>query len=628
MSRKHRRAAETRSRTGGNRGPDGTGSACDVLAMALRHHRAGRPHDAERYYRRALEIDPNRLDALNHFGQLLMEMSNLEAALAIFTRALSIRETERTKAMFVGCLQRVRHVPELPALRRLVVRAMSEPWTRPADVAYAAVSLLKSDIVIDDCITRAAAAWPRRLPASQLFGPPGPAAIAGDELLRTTLECAPVCDADLERFLTTFRSATLEAVSTDGGTEPVEDAVLAVYCALARQCFINEYVFAQADGELEQAQRLRDAVERALVSTAPVLPLSVVAVATYFPLHSLAAAETLLDRPWPEPMKALLTQQIREPLEESEYRAAIPRLTTVSDEVSLQVQQQYEENPYPRWLTVRPARTAVSIDAYLRGHFPLAAFRALGKTRDLDYLMAGCGTGQTTIEAARLIRGVKILAIDLSVASLGYAKRKAAEFGHSNIEFAQADILELHSLPRSFDVINCSGVLHHLADPLAGWRVLLSLLRPGGVMRVGVYSETARRTSVAARAFAAARHFRPTAEDIRRCRQEILDLPDRDPIKIEARNSDFFSLSGCRDWLFHVRERPLTLPEIARFLAENALEFIGFNVARAVAARYAARFPHDRSLTDLASWHQFEQENPRSFLGMYQFWVQKRRGRS
>lgn len=255
----------------------------------------------------------------------------------------------------------------------------------------------------------------------------------------------------------------------------------------------------------------------------------------------------------------------------------------------------------------------------------MASFAALGKAGDLDYLMAGCGTGQTTSEAARLIRGVKILAIDLSLASLAFAKRKAAEFGHSNIEFAQADILELRSQRRSFDVINCSGVLHHLAEPMAGWKVLLSLLRPGGFMRVGVYSAIARRYTMAVRAFVAARGFRATAEDIRRCRQDILALPDGDPIRIEARNSDFFSLSGCRDWLFHVRERPLRLSEIGRFLAENGLDFIGFHAPRAVSVRYAVRFPHDRSLTDLASWHQFEQENPRSFIGMYQFWVQKRR---
>jgi SAM-dependent methyltransferase/tetratricopeptide (TPR) repeat protein len=623
VNRKQRRTAEGNIRAKGQRIPDGGGSARELVAIGVAHHRAGQLSDAGRYYRRALEVDPTCLDALNSFGQLLMETRNLEGALTVLTRALSIRETERTKAMFVSCLRGMRHVPDVPGLRGVVVRAMSEPWARPAEVAYAAASLIRSGIA-GQCIERAAAAWPRRLTERDLFVPPGIAAIAKDQLLRVTLESAPVCDGDLERFLTTFRSALLHAASANGGTGPPDEAVLAVHCALARQCFINEYVFAPAEGELDQARGLRDSVERALASDAPVPVLSLVAIAAYCPLHSLHGAGALLQRLWPEPVQALLTQQVREPFEESKLRTAIPRLTAIKDGVSLQVQQQYEENPYPRWLTVRPRTTTVSIDDYLRGHLPLAPFRALGKTAAIDYLMAGCGTGQTIIEAARLIGGVKILAIDLSMAGLAYAKRKAAEFGVSSVEFAQADILELHSLHRSFDIINCSGVLHHLAEPMAGWKVLISLLRSGGFMRVGVYSEIARRNSMAARAFVARRGFRPTAEEIRRCRQDILDLPDGDPVRIEARNSDFFTLSGCRDWLFHVRERPLTLPEIARFLAENDLDFVGFNVSSAVAARYAARFPHDPSLTDLASWEQFEQENPRSFMSMYQFWIQKR----
>jgi 2-polyprenyl-3-methyl-5-hydroxy-6-metoxy-1,4-benzoquinol methylase len=624
VNRRERRAAERHVRTRDNRVPVGAASERELLAIGVWHHRAGRPGDAERYYRRVLEIDPDCLDALRHFGQLLMETRNLEGALEVLTRALTIRETERTKAMFVSCLRAVRSVPEVPALRGLLVRAMSEPWARSADFAYAAAGLIKSGNIATECIKRAGAAWPRRLTERQLFGAPGVAAIAGDQLLRVALESTPICDGDLECFLTAVRSAMLETASADGGAAPLDDAVLALYCALARQCFINEYVFALVDEELEEARRLRDSVERALASDTPIRPLAVVAVAAFFPLHSLQGAGILLERPWPEPIQALLTQQVREPVGESNLRAAIPRLTAIRDRVSLQVQQQYEENPYPRWLKVRSRTTTVSIDAYLRGHLPMASFRALGKPAGLDFLMAGCGTGQTTIEAARLIAGVKILAIDLSVASLAYAKRKAAEFGLSSVEFAQADILELHSFHRSFDVINCSGVLHHLTEPFAGWKVLVSLLRPGGLMRISVYSEIGRRNSTAARAFVAGRGFRPTAEDIRRCRQEILDLPDADPVKIAARNSDFFSLSGCRDWLFHVRERPMTLAEIAWFLAENALDFIGFSVSPAVAARYSARFPHDHSLTDLASWERFEQENPWSFMSMYQFWVQKR----
>ena len=76
--------------------------------------------------------------------------------------------------------------------------------------------------------------------------------------------------------------------------------------------------------------------------------------------------------------------------------------------------------------------------------------------------------------------------------SLSYAKRKTEELGLGNIEYVQADLLSLGTLPRTFDVIESSGVLHHLGDWAQGWRVLLSLLKPGGVMNVGLYSAIGR----------------------------------------------------------------------------------------------------------------------------------------
>jgi hypothetical protein len=87
---------------------------------------------------------------------------------------------------------------------------------------------------------------------------------------------------------------------------------------------------------------------------------------------------------------------------------------------------------------------------------------------------------------------------------------------------------------------------------------------------------------------------------------------------------DFFSLSGCRDLLFHVQEHRMTLPQIAAFIADAGLVFLGFDAENALLAQYAARFPADTAKTDLASWHRFETENPGSFASMYQFWVQKR----
>jgi 2-polyprenyl-3-methyl-5-hydroxy-6-metoxy-1,4-benzoquinol methylase len=348
--------------------------------------------------------------------------------------------------------------------------------------------------------------------------------------------------------------------------------------------------------------------------------MQLAALAMYVPLHVLTSAPKLLEHRWAPPIDDLLTQQLREPAIEQESRNTIPRMTPIEDSVSLRVQQQYEENPYPRWVHAARQVQPGPIDQYLREQFPGRGFPPLGKTEELDVLIAGCGTGQIAIASAQKYLGARVLAIDLSVSSLCYAKRKtpAALAGH--IDYAQADILKLASIERRFDVIDASGVLHHLADPLEGWRILLTLLRPGGFMHLGVYSETGRSDVVAARAFIAERGFGSTAADIRRCRQELMATP----LASVTRFTDFFSTSECRDLLFHVQESRLTIPQIKTFLAQNNLRFLGFEFDTATVARYRGLFAEQGwSITDLDRWHEIETQHADTFSGMYQFWVQR-----
>jgi 2-polyprenyl-3-methyl-5-hydroxy-6-metoxy-1,4-benzoquinol methylase len=108
-----------------------------------------------------------------------------------------------------------------------------------------------------------------------------------------------------------------------------------------------------------------------------------------------------------------------------------------------------------------------------------------------------------------------VLAVDLSLTSLGYAMRKTRELAITNIDHAQADILKLGTLSQTFDVIEACGVLHHLDDPFAGWRVLLELLRPGGFMYLGLYSALGRKHIVNVRSLIAERGYRSSPDHIR-----------------------------------------------------------------------------------------------------------------
>lgn len=552
-------------------------------------HRAGNLPAARDYYGEAIRLEPQSAEPHGNLARVYLAQGDARAGLLSARRFLELAPGREAQRLVAHCLRDLHPQSDDIVLRPLVERALSETWERPAelgDVAARMVCMNLATLVDPDAIL---------------------AALASDKLLAILLRATPVASAELERVLTDARLTLLRHLDA-------APSMLSFACALAQQCFLNEYVFASSDAERNEVAALR--VRR------PITPLGLAALACYEPLYRLPDAAALLQQEWPADLRPVLAQQIAEPLAEEKLRSSIPALTTIDDTVSQAVRQQYEENPYPRWTRPAPAEPVASIDHLLRAQFPDAPLASLHKMKGLEILIAGCGTGRQPLELARQLPGSRVVAIDLSLASLAFARRKARELAVANVEFAQADLLRLGDLKRSFDVIQATGVLHHLRDPMQGWRALVAMLRPRGVMQLGLYSELARQSVVAARAFIAERGFGAEPDEIRRCRQEILAGRD-ESLRWITTSRDFYYLSACRDLLFHVQESRLTIPLIGQFLAECGLTFLGFELEPSVAAAYRSQHPLDKAMTDLAAWHAFECEHPETFHGMYQFWVQK-----
>ena len=571
MNRKQRRAAPKRDQPSRART---TGSAADKAAdffeRALQHHERGELGAAVHAYKKVLSLKPDDAAACDRLGLAYLAQGNLGKASA--------------------------QVAALAALAPQTLDAFGEVIATLKSVSPPLASALADKGAV-----------------------PALDGIAGDPFLQAVLASTVVRDAALERVLTALRAELLRAALRDPPAASAD--VLRFGSALAQQCFINEYAFAVGDDESADVERLTVLVEDALTRRAAVHPLRLLALAMYAPLHRLAGAAKLMEQYGAaKPGADVVRQQVQEPQTEHEIRAAIPRLTPIGDGVTAAVRQQYEENPYPRWVRLAPAPRPIVLDEHIRRQFPAALFRPTGQHDSLDILVAGCGTGRHALELAQTYRGARVLAVDLSLASLARAIRKTPPALASRVEFAQADILALSAIGRSFDLINAGGVLHHMGDPLAGWRELIELMRPDGLMQVGLYSVNGRRGILAARARIAARGYSAAAADIRRCRQALIREGDS-----VTQLNDFFSVSDCRDLLFHVHERQFTIPEIKAFLAEQNLKFIGFEFSpqdshlhyRSVFS--AAGWP----LADLDRWDAFERANPDTFAGMYHLWVQK-----
>ena len=550
--------------------------------------------EAAEIYRDLLKQNPRDGETLSGLAAVTLAMGDPAMALEWIRQSLSIQENAKARRIFCDIVQQLRWTGDDPQIRVFLARAITQAWARPRDLAHSAAGLIKQG------------------PSGAMIAgaPDDTQALAQDALLMALLVSTQNTDMELERFLTRARRLMLDRL---------DDSSLEFWSALARQCFINEYVFFRGEEEKLAAEKLRDSLAAALKTGQSPPPMLVLAVAAYFPLAAVPSSERLLDGKYPPAVEAVITQQVREPAEEQRLRAAIPQLTAIEDGVSQSVRAHYEENPYPRWIKAAPAEKPSGIGQYLRQAFPLARFASpAGKVR---LLSAGCGTGQLAIECARAL-DADVLAADLSLASLAYARRKAEEFQLSNMRFAQADILTLGRAGQSFDVIESSGVLHHMADPFAGWQALLDLLAPGGFMLVALYSRLARRNVERTRQFIKEHDTGVSADAIRQCRQDLVAMPESENF-VTASASDFFGVSTCRDLLFHGQETQLDLGEIGGFLKENGLSLLGFEISSDVLYAYRQRFPGDPAAVNLENWQAFEADHPDTFAAMYIFWVQK-----
>lgn len=290
----------------------------------------------------------------------------------------------------------------------------------------------------------------------------------------------------------------------------------------------------------------------------------------------------------------------------------------VADETSKTVQSFYIDNPYPKYKSV--VLNSQSIEQLFAGY---------GKTLSSSpkVLIAGCGTGRQAIQVAMANPAVQITAIDLSPASLAYARLSAQRFELTNITFKVLDILDVATLGQTFDYIVSTGVLHHMASPKAGLNRLSGVLNHEGMMLLGFYSEVARKELPLLKDQILQRlgvdESDLTRDDIRRWRA---GLTEQDKKQLWLQVSDFFSLSGIMDLLFHPQQAEYELPALEKMLGKAGLKFeqmMNPSFGMALYGQQIGQMLQTNPQPSLNDWHELEQQCPHCFIDMFNFFVSK-----
>ncbi len=570
---------------------------------------------AIRCFERVIEIEPNNINAYNVLGFILQEVGEFKKSLVYLKKSLNIAPNN---LRVVNTL--------LNLLKFIELSNVSE--SNSSDLTELFIFLFKKDSIDHNALFNNA----KNLILFEETKNIIQQLIVKDELLlnnilvkktiknklfHLVLQKALFRDKFLEIFLCHIRKEFLFLIKNKKNKNLVKEFKDFII-SFAEQSFLNEFLFFQSDEEIKIINNLKTEIE----NDKNINELYISILGCYLPLNS---SKIIIDKLVKYTSKSnlfndLVQIQVKDPIHEYKLKCTINSFDNISDSISKKVREQYEENPYPRW---RYADTVPKNKFLTILNNNIKPNKIISKDNHLkrDVLIAGCGTGQHLVNISSYDNS-NILAVDLSLSSLAFAKRKMQELNHSNVEFLHSDILNLKNINKKFSVIECVGVLHHLKDPEKGLKILLDILEPKGYLKLGLYSMLARKHIIKTRELIKKYNIKSNILDIRKFREIVKNDKDNKSFQKLNYNYDFYSTSNVRDLIFHVQEHCYTLPKITKFLRKYNLEFLGFT-SSPIKKEYTKHFPNDLKCTSLENWHNFEINNPDTFKQMYQFWVKK-----
>jgi SAM-dependent methyltransferase len=226
---------------------------------------------------------------------------------------------------------------------------------------------------------------------------------------------------------------------------------------------------------------------------------------------------------------------------------------------------------------------------------------------DLDVLVAGCGTWQAA-KYALSHPAARVVAIDISPASLWYTSELAKKYDLENLKMQELPVENVSDLDHQFDLIMCTGVLHHLVDPDAGLRALRSALKPDGVMFLMVYAPYGRTGVYMIQEYCRRLGIGTSQEELTDLISVVQQLPEFHPLLEEQRGSRVFhNHPMTADELMNPRDRAYSVPQLFDFIEGNGLRLTRFYWQAAYLPQCGsiATTPHAERLATLPEREQY-----------------------
>lgn len=244
-----------------------------------------------------------------------------------------------------------------------------------------------------------------------------------------------------------------------------------------------------------------------------------------------------------------------------------------SDPLGDVVSRQYERWMYPAPIFDIPAWLQRNWQWFDPSHAHPLLWPDRGYREGMDVLVAGCGTNQAAV-IAFTNPTARVVAIDVSDASLGHHRRLAATHSLENLELKHLPIERVSELQVDFDLIISTGVLHHLDEPAAGMKALAERLKPDGVLAVMLYGTYGRLGVQILQSVFKDLHLSQDEASIALVKDAIVRLDPEHPVNTYMDIAgDLGDDAGLVDTFLHGRERTFTIDECRDLVTSAGLVF-------------------------------------------------------
>ena len=578
--------------------------------LGIIYKKLGNIKESINNYNLCININPKKFDAYNNLGNLYRDKNDFDKAIEKYIQCLEINPEYLIALQNFGiCLQNFSFTHWSGVFDKHIIKLLEkDKILRPVDIINTLINYLflnpNFKLIIENYEKIES-----QYSLKELFNK-----VLDFKIFINLLEITPIPDLRIEKFLQFLRKKILFNVSSIS-ENPKSYQIMS---SIAKQCYINEYLYPI---NIEEKKELR-ILEKKIIynlnnNSQNKVILEISCLAAYKKLDTYNWSDRIINL---EKIKGLVSQQIINPKIENELKNKFLS-KSINNSVSLKVKEQYEQNPYPRWTKISLNYKPNEVHAFLTNLNLNIDKENIKNWKNINILVAGCGTGQHAITTATKFKNSYVTAIDLSKKSLSYAKRKSNELEIKNIDYKHMDILNLANYGKKFELIESVGVLHHMENPFMGLKILTNILKTNGLIMIGLYSEKAREHIKRLRSNFKKYKYEINEENIKILREKIISSNNLDN-KLIRQSPDFYSLSSVRDLLFHVQEHRFTIKKIIEILNNLNLKFCGFENRNAV-IEFQKIYKNKEDLYNLDYWDKFENKNPRTFAGMYQFWCQK-----